>query len=169
MNFSSPHKSRIGLWVDYWRARTSPWTRWGAFHAKLALWLHSVYVGTLSLISPTLRQASISVLLKKGQEVWSLYPHTVSYLMEEDSKVRAKASARPLERLLPTLISGEQTGGTSIWMFILTFNLLKRNNRSTWSRYIIWPVSITVFDGDDSYLLAGLPQLGFGESLISWI
>lgn len=97
-----PHKSWIGLWVDYWRARTRPRTQWDPVHAKLALWLYSVHVEPLSLIPQTLRQASIS--------------------------------------------------GTSIWMFVLTFNLLKRNNRSTWSRHINWPTSTTVFDGDDCYL-----------------
>ena len=66
------------------------WNFFKAFHAKLILLLHSVSVESLSLgsLHPPLRQASIIVLLKD----------------------KDPALARRLERVLPTIISKEQTG-----------------------------------------------------------
>lgn len=83
-----------------------------AFHNQLIPLLHAVYVESLSngSLPFTLRQASISVLLKKGKDPELCTSYRPISLMNVDTKVLAKALARRLEKVLPTIISQEQTG-----------------------------------------------------------
>lgn len=83
-----------------------------AFHNQLIPLLHAVYVESLSngSLPFTLRQASISVLLKKGKDPKLCTSYRPISLMNVDTKVLAKALACRLEKVLPTIISQEQTG-----------------------------------------------------------
>ena len=83
-----------------------------AFQTKLIPLLYSVYVESLSLgsLPPTLRQASISVLFKKDKDPDLCTSYRPISLMNVDTNILAKALARRLEKVLPTIISKEQTG-----------------------------------------------------------
>ena len=83
-----------------------------AFQAKLIPLLYSVYVESLSLgsLPPTLRQASISVLLKKDEDADLCTSYRPISLMNVDTKILAKTLASRLEKVLPIIISKEQTG-----------------------------------------------------------
>lgn len=72
-----------------------------AFHTKLTPLLHSVFIESLSFSSlpPTLRQASISVLLKKDKDSDLCTSYRPISLMNVDAKILAKDS-RKFFRLL---------------------------------------------------------------------
>lgn len=100
------------------------------FQSRLAPILLSVYkdslqVGSLPL---TLRQASISLLLKKVKDPDLCGSYRPLTLLNVDAKILANALASRLEKLLPAMISEEQTGfikGCQLYYNVRT--LLKYN------------------------------------------
>lgn len=82
------------------------------FSNQLALILHSVYNDSLSVgsLPETLRQATISLILKKGQNKQECGSYRPISLLNVDSKIFAKMIARRVEAVLPTIISPDQTG-----------------------------------------------------------
>lgn len=61
-------------------------------------------------LPPTLRKASISLLLKKGKDPLSCLSYRPISLLYVDCKILAKVLARRLESVLASLISPDQTG-----------------------------------------------------------
>ena len=61
-------------------------------------------------ITPTLRQASISLLLKKDKDPDLCSSYRPLSLINVDAKILAKALAHCLENIVPTIVSHEQTG-----------------------------------------------------------
>lgn len=59
---------------------------------------------------PSLRQASISLLLKKGKDTLSCSSYRPINLLNVGVKILAKVLALCLEYILPTIISSDQTG-----------------------------------------------------------
>ena len=74
--------------------------------------MHSVYIESLQngSLPPTLRQASISLLLKKDKDPKLSSSYIPLSLINVDGKVLAKALTHRLENILPTIVSEEQTG-----------------------------------------------------------
>ena len=82
------------------------------FSPKLSPLLKSLFDDCLesSNLPPTLRQASISLLLKKGRDPLSCSSYRPISLLNVDIKILAKVLALHLESVLPTIISSDQTG-----------------------------------------------------------
>lgn len=82
------------------------------FQDKLAPLLLSVYEESLERgsLPETMTQASIILLLKKDKDPTSCSSYRPLSLQNVDAKILAKALATRLEKLLPYLISEEQTG-----------------------------------------------------------
>ena len=80
-----------------------------AFHIQLMPLLHSVYTESLTKgsLPDTLRQASVSVLLKKGKDPDLCTSYRPISLMNVDTEILSKALAYHLEKVLPTIISKE--------------------------------------------------------------
>ena len=147
-----------------------------AFRAKLIPLLHSVYVESLSLgcLPPTLRQASISVLLKKDKDPDLCTSYRPISLMNVDTKILAKALACRLERVLPTIISKEQTGfikGRQLYYNVRTLLNVIYSKETTVTPEVVIPIDAEkAFDRVEwHYLFAVLAKFGFGKSFISWI
>lgn len=147
-----------------------------AFQAKLTPLLHSVYLESLSLgsLPPTLRQASISVLLKKDKDADICTSYRPISLMNVDTKILAKALARRLEKVLPTIISKEQTGfikGRQLYYNVRTLlNIIYSKETRATPEVVIAIDAEKAFDRVEwNYLFAVLAKFGFGESFISWL
>lgn len=82
------------------------------FQDKLSPLLHAVYIESLQhgTLPPTLRQASISLLLKKDKNPDLCSSYRPLSLINVDAKILAKALAHRLENVVPTIVSQEQTG-----------------------------------------------------------
>ena len=83
-----------------------------SFQDKLSPLLNAVYKESLQhgTLPPTLRQASISLLLKKGKDPVLYRSYRPLSLINVDAKILAKALAYRLENIVPTIVSPEQTG-----------------------------------------------------------
>uniref|UniRef100_A0A8C5D9N9 Reverse transcriptase domain-containing protein n=1 Tax=Gouania willdenowi TaxID=441366 RepID=A0A8C5D9N9_GOUWI len=146
------------------------------FHSKLIPILHSVYIESLSCgnLPPTLRQASISVLLKKDKDPQLCSSYRPISLMNVDSKILAKALARRLENLLPSIISKEQTGfikGRQLFYNVRTLlNIIYSKGTTNKPEVVLSIDAEKAFDRVEwHYLFAVLAKFGLGDEFISWI
>lgn len=147
-----------------------------AFHAKLIPLLHSVHVKSLSLgsLPPKLRQASISVLLKKDKDPDLCTSYRPISLMNVDTKILVKALACRLEKVLPTIISEEQTGfikGHQLYYKVRTMlNVIYLKETTVTPEVVILIDAEKAFNRVEwNYLFAVSAKFGFGQSFISWI
>lgn len=137
----------------------------------LEMFNHSFKQGTLP---PTLMQASISLIYKKGKDPMSCASYRPISLLPVDVKILTKILARRLESVMPLIISEDQTG------FIGGRHSYSNIRRLLW--VILSPSSSNVpeviisldaekaFDRVEwAYLLFSLRQFGFNTNLISWI
>ncbi len=146
------------------------------FHVKLAPLLLSVFEESLDLgmLPLTLRQASITLLPKDGKDPTLCNSYRPISLLNVDVKILAKILAFPLEVVLPSIISEEQTGfikGRYSFSNIRTlFNILYSRQNSVSSEVVISLDAEKAFDRIEwVYLFRVLKEFGFGEGLISWI
>lgn len=146
------------------------------FSEQLSPLLLSVFKESLSskILPPTMRQATISLILKKDKnplEYSSFHPIS---LLNTDAKVLAKVLARRLEGALPFVISPDQTG------FIKDrhsfFNIRQLLNILYGPSPPGTPVVVLSVDAEKAfdrvewcYLFNTLERFGFGRKLISWI
>ena len=82
------------------------------FSAKLIPLLHNMFTESLAsgILPITLRSAQISLLLKKNKDPHCCGSYRPISLLNVDEKILAKVLARRLERILPDIISADQTG-----------------------------------------------------------
>lgn len=119
---------------------------------------------------PTLSQASITLLLKKGKDPESCSSYRPLSLL----KILAKVLATRLEKILPTIISEEQNGfikGRPLFYNVHTLlNAIFSKNSSLLPEVVISIDAEKAFDRVEwNYLFATLHKFGFGDRFISWI
>lgn len=131
----------------------------------------SLQNGSLPL---TLRQATISLILKKDKDPLSCSNYRPISLLCADVKILAKMLARRLESVLPTIISGDQTGFIknrhSFHNVRRLFDILYSPTTSDNPELVISMDAEKAFDRVAwPYLFYTLKCFGFGDTLISWI
>ncbi|CAI5656797.1 unnamed protein product [Oreochromis niloticus] len=146
------------------------------FHLKLAPLLLSVFEESLKRgsLPQTLRQASISLLHKEGKDPTCCGSYRPISLLNVDFKILSKLLATRLERVLPSIISDEQTGFIkgrhSFFNIRSLLNIIYSKNHSTVPEVVISLDAEKAFDRVEwGYLFAVLKKFGFGDSFISWI
>ncbi len=129
---------------------------------------------TLKTLPLTMRQAVISVILKKGKnplECRSLRPIS---LLNTDAKILAKVLARRLKGALPSIISPDQTGFIknrySFFNVRHLFNILYSPSPPGVPEVVLSLDAEKAFDRVEwGYLFSTLERFGFGHKFISWI
>lgn len=147
-----------------------------AFTDKLSPLLLNMFNESLQcgILPPTLRQATISLLLKKGKDPLLCSNYRPISLLCADVKILAKILARRLEAVLPSIISTDQTefvkGRHSFHNVRRLFDLLYSPSTSTTSELVISMDAEKAFDRVEwPYLFHTLKKFGFGCKFISWI
>lgn len=125
-------------------------------------------------LPPTLSQASITFLLKKGKDPESCTSYRPLSLLNVDVKILAKVLATHLENILPTIISEEQNGfikGRQLFYNVHTLlNVIFSKNSSLLPEVVISIDAKKAFDHVEwNCLFATLHKFGFGDRFISWI
>ena len=116
--------------------------------------MHSVYIESLQngSLPPTLRQASISLLLKKDKDPKLSSSYIPLSLINVDGKVLAKALTHRLENILPTIVSEEQTGfikGRQLFYNVRTLlNIVHSKTTTTAPELVISVDAEKAFDRD---------------------
>ena len=146
------------------------------FSDKIAPILLDVYKESMErgTLPPTLTQASISVLLKKDKDPTQCSSYRPLSLLNVDAKVLAKVLANRLEKIVPDIISKEQTGfikGRQSFFNIRTLMNIIYSNQSTKPPELVISLDAEkAFDRIEwEYLFAVLSKFGFGNRFISWI
>uniref|UniRef100_A0A669BRS1 Reverse transcriptase domain-containing protein n=1 Tax=Oreochromis niloticus TaxID=8128 RepID=A0A669BRS1_ORENI len=146
------------------------------FKDKLAPLLLDVYNESLrnGRLPPTLTQASISVLLKKGKDPTACESYRPLSLLNVDFKILAKLLAIRLEAVLPQIISQEQNGfikGRQLFFNTRTvLSTIFSAHCPSSPEVIISLDAEKAFDRVEwDYLFAVLTRFGFGERFVSWI
>ena len=137
----------------------------------LEMFNHSYKQGTLP---PTLMQASISLIYKKGKDPLNCASYRPISLLPVDVKVLAKILARRLESVMPLIISEDQTGfikGRQSYSNIRRLLDVTLSPASPNSPELVISVDAEkAFDRVEwSYLLFSLQQFGFSSNFISWV
>ena len=116
--------------------------------------MHSVYIESLQngSLPPTLRQASISLLLKKDKDPKLSSSYIPLSLINVDGKVLAKALTHRLENILPTIVSEAQTGfikGRQLFYNVRTLlNIVHSKTTTTAPELVISVDAEKAFDRD---------------------
>ena len=146
------------------------------FQDKLSPLLHAVYKESLQygILPPTLRQASISLLLKKDKDPVLCSSYRPLSLINVDAKILAKALAHRLENIVPTIVSPEQTGfvkGRQLFFNVRTLlNIIYSKTTTATPEVVISVDAEKAFDRVEwDYLFTVLEKFGLGNIFISWI
>uniref|UniRef100_A0A3B4C811 Reverse transcriptase domain-containing protein n=1 Tax=Pygocentrus nattereri TaxID=42514 RepID=A0A3B4C811_PYGNA len=146
------------------------------FSNQLAPLLTAVYNDSLSvgLMPETMRQATISLIHKKGKDKQECGSYRPISLLNVDNKIFAKMIARRLETVLPIIISPDQTG--FIKNRYSTFNIRQLYNIIYNPSPLDKPEVVISLDAEKAfdrvewdYLFYTLEAFGFGPNIISWI
>lgn len=146
------------------------------FKDKLAPLLLSVYEEALvnNILPPTLRQASIILLLKKNKDPRDCSSYRPINLTNCDGKVFSKVIALRLEKVLPRIISEDQTGFVqgrlSFFNLRRLFNIIYTEPSTPSSEAVISLDAEKAFDWVEwKYLFYTLSRFGFGPNFIQLI
>lgn len=131
----------------------------------------SLEYGTLPL---TLRQATISLILKKGKDPLSCSNYRPISLLCVDVKILAKMLSKRLEDILPSIVSDDQTGFVkgrhSFHNIRRLFDILYSPSTSKSPELVISMDAEKAFDRVEwPYLFYSLKKFGFGSKFMSWI
>ena len=146
------------------------------FSEKLAPLLLEMYNESLAngSLPPTLTQATISLIHKKGKDPVNCGSYRPISLLNVDSKILAKTLSARLEQFLPSIISEEQTGFIqkrhSFSNVRKLMNIIYSPSSPNTPEAAISMDSEKAFDRVElGYLFTVLKEFGFGEAFISWV
>ena len=126
------------------------------------------------ILPPSLRQATISLILKKDKDPLSCSNYRPLSLLNADVKLLAKVLAKRLESVLPTTVATDQTGFVkdrhSFHNVRRLLDILYSSTASISPELVISMDAEKAFDRVEwSFLFYTLQRLGFGKAFISWI
>lgn len=124
-------------------------------------------------LPPTLRQATVSLLLKPNKDPLDCSSYRPISLLNVDFKILSKTLAFRLEQQLPSLIAPDQTGFIKgrLGLFNLRrfFNILNTPSASTPEIALSLDAEKAFDRVEWDYLFYTLNKFGFGPKFISWI
>ena len=149
------------------------------FYKKFALilcpLLRNMFNESLSSgsLPPTLRQVAITLLLKGGKDPLQCASYRPISLLNVDYKILSKVLAARLEKVIPQIISTDQTGFIQNRHSSSNFRRLFNIIYSSPSHLPEMVLSLDVEKAFDrvewQYLFLTLKKFGFEDSFISWI
>lgn len=137
----------------------------------LDMFNHSFLHNTLP---PTLREANISLILKKGKCAESCSSYRPIALLNVDRKILSKILATRLEALLPRIIKEDQTGfikGRNSYNNVRRLlNVIQAFQQRDIDGLVLSLDAEKAFDRVEwSYLFYSLNKFGLGDSFIRWV
>lgn len=126
------------------------------------------------ILPPSLREANISLILKKGKQPEDCASYRPISLLNCDFKILSKILAKRLEDLLPQLIKEDQTGfikgrnsGNSIRRLL---NIIQFSHEQKMDSLVVSMDAEKAFDRVEwPYLFYTLSKFGLGEKFVSWV
>lgn len=148
---------------------------YATFAEQLAPVLTSVYTDSLNKgsLPTTLNQACITLLPKKDKNPLECASYRPISLLNSDYKLLAKVLACRLERVLPSVISSDQTGFVkgrrSFFNIRRLLNIVCTPSQAD-SECLLSMDAEKAFDRVEwAYLFETLERFGFGKLFISWV
>uniref|UniRef100_A0A3P8QX47 Reverse transcriptase domain-containing protein n=1 Tax=Astatotilapia calliptera TaxID=8154 RepID=A0A3P8QX47_ASTCA len=125
-------------------------------------------------LPPTMRQAVISLILKKDKDHLDCGSYRPISLLNTDTKILAKVLARRLEKHLPSIISPDQTGFIknrySFFNIRRLLNIIYSHVKGTVLETVISLDAEKAFDRVRwDFLFHTLEKFGLGSNFVSWI
>uniref|UniRef100_A0A3P9MQD2 Reverse transcriptase domain-containing protein n=1 Tax=Oryzias latipes TaxID=8090 RepID=A0A3P9MQD2_ORYLA len=137
----------------------------------LNMFNHSFECGTLP---PSLREANISLILKKGKPSEECGSYRPILLLNVDLKILSKVLAILLENLLPLIVKEDQTGlikGRNSYNNVRRLlNIIQLSDQKAGDGLVISLDAEKAFDQVEwSYLFFTLQKFSLGDGFIKWI
>lgn len=148
---------------------------YAAFAGKLAPVLATLYADSLAkgVLPDSLNQACITLLPKKDKNPLECGSYRPISLLNSDYKILAKALANRLEKVLPNIISSDQTGFIknkhSFFSIRRLLNIMYTLSQAA-SECLLSMDAEKAFDRVEwEYLFETLQRFGFGSCFLSWV
>lgn len=123
------------------------------------------------ILPQSLREANISLILKKGKCLDNCASHRPKALLNFDQKLLSKILALRLEKVLPHIVKEEQTGfvkGPNNLRRLLNIIQLTQNSKD-----LVLMLSLDAEKAFNqfewSYLFYALEEFGLGDNFVNWI
>lgn len=125
------------------------------------------------ILPPSLRSATISLLLKPGKPPWERTWYRPISLMSRDTKILRKALARRIETIIPNLIANDQNGFVQGRQ---AFHNTRRLLNILYEKQKAKDHAVLSLDAEKAfdriewkYLFNVLRRFGLGEIYLQWI